>query len=73
MTINECPKCNKTSLVKAPLGRVMRRSLGSELHVADEYKMICLSDGCGYKSDKIRINTKLGKKLSKPWWKRIFS
>jgi len=73
MSIKICPKCNNKSLVKSPTGKVMQYRLSTQIHIADEHKMICLFDGCGYKSNTIRINTKMGAKLAKPWWKRIFS
>jgi hypothetical protein len=71
MSLNICQKCGKPSLIKTPHGRVMLEEFFTEVHIANEYSFDCLK--CGYSSGVIRENTELGNKLSKPWWKRIFS
>ena len=70
--IKECPKCGKKSFIYTPAGRIMRESWGVMVHVADEYYWMCLEKKCGYKTERIRINTKAGDRFDLPWYKRIF-
>lgn len=69
MSLKNCPKCGNVSLIKTPQSRVMLEYWGTQVHVANEHSFDCLK--CGHTSGIIRENTKLGSKLSKPWWKRI--
>ena len=72
MGIENCPKCGKKSLIKTPRGRIMTEKLRCMLHTADEHSFDCLEKRCNYTSGIIRVNTKLGDKLSLPWYKKIF-
>lgn len=72
MSAKKCPKCEKISLMKQPMGRIMRESLGSMINIGSEYQWKCIDTKCGYSLDKERINTKMGDHFEKPWYKRIF-
>ena len=72
MGIENCPKCNKKSLIKTPHGRIMKESFSAMIHIADEYSFDCLEKKCKYTSGIFRVNTEIGDRLSLPWYKRIF-
>ena len=64
MGLKPCPKCGEQSYIKTPMGRVMRESLGSMIHVADEEYWKCLQ--CGHKSERVRVNTDAGDHFDLP-------
>ena len=72
MALEKCPKCGKNSFIKTPVARMMRDSWGSIIHVADVHYWQCLDKKCKHKTEKIRVNTKMGDHFEKPWYKRIF-
>jgi hypothetical protein len=72
MSVEKCPKCSNYSVIETPMGRILKESFGSSLHIANEYRYDCLHKGCGYKSEFIREYTELGKRLLLPWWKKMF-
>lgn len=73
MGLETCPKCGKESLIKTPGCRIMSEKLGCMLHTATEHSFECLDKQCGYASETVRVNTELGDKLSKPWYRRLLS
>jgi len=73
MSLKICPKCGRNSVIKKPNARIMRESLGSMLHIANEYSLDCLKSDCNYTTGTIRVNTKLGDYFELSPLKRLFT
>jgi hypothetical protein len=65
-----CSGCGRTSVMKVPHGRIISDPSG--VTIATEHSYQCLNKDCGYKSERIRVNTEQGDIMELPWYKRIF-
>ena len=73
MSLQKCPECGQNSFIKTPGSRVVTERLGTQVHTADIYSFKCLNKECKHTTGDITVKTEFGKKLDKPWYKRIFS